>query len=422
MLTIRDLLAFQIGNRAAIERVAATRWSILAGLILIGTAGLARNYDQVSLLHSPGRLAGPFVASLITSFFVFCVIHPVLRLGKQPGAPGFSSQYFSFFGAFALTAPIAWLYALPVERWLNPLGAAQVNVTLLAIVSMWRVILLTRVIQVITTLPFMVCLLVLLGPVSVEVFLAGMAYEILHFDVAGGMGGIVMSRAQVDQFMDGVNGGVLAVAFFSMPVVWTAMLTIALKFRRERRAFPAPISSPAPRAVLVLCGMCLLAWAIIAIAPQRKEYHFSTLSLLLSPGRYPEAFDYLEKVGPDAFPSTRPLPPDPWGRGADFRVPNLLRELDDDRAAWIYETYFGHALVLVQRLVHTRGDFGEYVIVAENLERLPGGPEFLRAHQEDWLRVLAKMNERESRYASEGRPPNRLAPILQRAGIDIPPP
>ena len=53
-------------------------------------------------------------------------------------------------GLFWMTAPIAWLYAIPVERFFGSYSAAVANITLLGVVSLWRVLLMSRVIQVVT--------------------------------------------------------------------------------------------------------------------------------------------------------------------------------------------------------------------------------------------------------------------------------
>src|SRR5690606_14448526 len=43
-----------------------------------------------------------------------------------------------------MTALLAWLYALPVENFLDSADAVRVNLSLLALVSLWRVLLITR--------------------------------------------------------------------------------------------------------------------------------------------------------------------------------------------------------------------------------------------------------------------------------------
>lgn len=47
-----------------------------------------------------------------------------------------------------MTAPLAWLYAIPYERFLSPVDAVYANARTLLLVSAWRVLLMARVMQV----------------------------------------------------------------------------------------------------------------------------------------------------------------------------------------------------------------------------------------------------------------------------------
>src|SRR5207245_4538618 len=64
-------------------------------------------------------------------------------------------QWATFMAAFWMTAPIAWLYAIPVERFLDSYHAAQANIALLSIVSLWRVLLMSRVLAVLFEIHFL---------------------------------------------------------------------------------------------------------------------------------------------------------------------------------------------------------------------------------------------------------------------------
>ena len=48
-----------------------------------------------------------------------------------------------------MTAPLAWLYAIPIERLFSPAGAVRGNLMFLAFVSLWRVLLMSRVVSVV---------------------------------------------------------------------------------------------------------------------------------------------------------------------------------------------------------------------------------------------------------------------------------
>ena len=59
-------------------------------------------------------------------------------------------SYLTFLGLYWMTAPLAWLYGIPYERFLNEVNAAQANVWTLELVSVWRVLLISRVVAVLT--------------------------------------------------------------------------------------------------------------------------------------------------------------------------------------------------------------------------------------------------------------------------------
>jgi hypothetical protein len=58
--------------------------------------------------------------------------------------------YRSFLGLFWMTAPLAWLYAVPYERFLTPGQATSENLATLGVVAAWRVFLMMRVVGVLT--------------------------------------------------------------------------------------------------------------------------------------------------------------------------------------------------------------------------------------------------------------------------------
>ena len=52
-MKIYDPFLFLIGNKAAITRIAGSYWSLLVGLILVISAGVARNYCLLYTSPSP---------------------------------------------------------------------------------------------------------------------------------------------------------------------------------------------------------------------------------------------------------------------------------------------------------------------------------------------------------------------------------
>ena len=147
-MTISTCFQYLLGQRRAILEIAETKSALWLGLLLVVSAGFAREYDGEDLLHEPWHLALPLVASLATSFILFCVLLMASSNNDSPGA-SFLRTYRMFLGLYWMTAPLAWLYALPVERFLSAADATSVNLWLLGIVAVWRVVLMTRVIAVV---------------------------------------------------------------------------------------------------------------------------------------------------------------------------------------------------------------------------------------------------------------------------------
>ena len=93
-------------------------WSILIGVVLVISAGLAREYDGEDLIHEPWHALRPLGASLASGTTLFLVAHvaALVKSGKGEGAPpSFFRAWRTFLGLFWFTAPMAWLYAVPYE-------------------------------------------------------------------------------------------------------------------------------------------------------------------------------------------------------------------------------------------------------------------------------------------------------------------
>ncbi len=411
-----DILLFQIGNRSAIERIVSSRWSILVGVLLVATTPLARNYDQVSLVHHGERLMGPFIAPLFSSFFIFMFAFPLLRLGRSEGAKSFGGQYWTFLGAFLFTAPLAWLYAIPVEQWMDPLAAAKCNVALLSLVSVWRVLLIVRVFQVVTKCGWWQCALVVLTPLSMEVCAAVAITSFLHIDLASSMGGISLESTAVDRYMQSVRENVFKVSGILTFVFWIGVSIVGAKAgaMKSQRGFPVE-TAKVPVVSLGLCGVLIAAWIILTMPVQKEQYRYGKLQNLIATSQYEEAFDFMEELGQDFFEASRPLPPDPWGHEAYWYLPIVMENLDQDRPQWIYDTYYSHILEFMSR-IRWRRHYGISFIrdTLQQMGRLPGGAEFVREHQEVWLYILREeSDERGREYLRE-----ELVPVLEELGID----
>jgi hypothetical protein len=149
-------LRYLIGDRQAILEIAADPRAVWIGLLFVFSAALARDYDGEDLLHEPWHLLIPLAASLAASVVLFALTYGIVQLKRgqlghqgrverffalNPGGLqrkrtqglGFFSAYRSFLGLFWMTAPLAWLYAIPFERFQGPAAALRSNLLILGL-------------------------------------------------------------------------------------------------------------------------------------------------------------------------------------------------------------------------------------------------------------------------------------------------
>ena len=142
-MNIQTVGKFLIGRREAILDICNTRNSIWVGLLFVVSAGFAREYDGEDLLHEPWYLLIPIVASFVSATGLFFVLVVIGLIRKQSGLINFG-LYRKFLSLFWMTAPLAWLYGIPYERFLSEADATRANLWTLAIVAAWRVALIMR--------------------------------------------------------------------------------------------------------------------------------------------------------------------------------------------------------------------------------------------------------------------------------------
>lgn len=115
------------------DRMTENRWAYLAlGLICTWIAGIGRYWDN------PRANWAQFLG-LGSVAYVFCLAL-VIWLLAMPLRPQ-KWSYVNVLVFITMTSPLAWLYAVPVERFMTPRDATLTNGWFLAIVALWRVLL-----------------------------------------------------------------------------------------------------------------------------------------------------------------------------------------------------------------------------------------------------------------------------------------
>ncbi|WP_010588423.1 hypothetical protein [Schlesneria paludicola] len=256
--SLSTVVAYLFGSRAAILNLASNRGTIWLSLLLVISAGFAREYDGEDLLHQPAHLFLPLIASLATSMLLFSLIY-LLSLRRQAGTGNFLGAYLIFLGLYWMTAPLAWLYAIPFERFMNAADAVSMNLNLLGLVSIWRVLLITRVIAVIFNARLETFFPVMLFADTVALFLT----SLVPVPLMATMGGIRLTESESiisNRTMEVVILGMLSypvwllgtcVVFSLSTPVWTWMVTDRQSIDRIRRS------------VWVVATLMILGWIVV---------------------------------------------------------------------------------------------------------------------------------------------------------------
>ncbi len=146
-ITLKTIAQYFVGSRTAILSLAENTRTVWLGFLFVISAGFAREYDGEDLWSEPWHLLLPLLASLVTSLVLFLLVY-LHSLRRHASVKNVFAGYRTFLGLYWMTAPLAWLYAIPVERLLSAANSAGVNFWLLGIVAFWRVALIIRVITV----------------------------------------------------------------------------------------------------------------------------------------------------------------------------------------------------------------------------------------------------------------------------------
>jgi len=215
-MSLFDCVKFLFGDRGAIERVAACRSTIWVGLVFVLMASLAREYDQEDLVHEPWLLLLSPLASLAVASLLFAFVRGIGG-GDQQTMP-IAAAWRRFVGLFWMTGPLAWVYAIPYEQFLEAQDAVAANLWSLGLVATWRVVLIIRVIAVLHGVDFTRAG----GPVMlIADVIALVLIQFLPFPIIVVMGGAQDPELET---VRGVACSVLGIGVLSLPVwLWTTV-------------------------------------------------------------------------------------------------------------------------------------------------------------------------------------------------------
>jgi hypothetical protein len=416
-VTLSTILRFQFGEASAIEAVAKNRAALLTGIVLVLLTAVARNYDQAFVMETPFWVVGSLLFSFFSGSFLFLVLYMGFIRRHFPAGesrPPASRQWLCFMGLFWMTAPVAWLYAIPVERFFDSYRAAQANLALLGVVALWRVLLMARIISVLQGLRFIRSLGWVLIPASIEVLLVVFFGTLFSPSfgrrVMSSMSGM-RNAPEENLLMSGLDVALKgAVAILILTIVVLALR----RFQGTVRSFPAMRQSRMP--VLGLAGLTIV-WVLIAIPAQIEQQRFLTHARLIERGAYRESIDYLARYSPHDFPPSRRLEPNAYEYRVYRHLPEIMNVLEAADPEWIRNLHLEQMEILFSH--HWFGEMTtEFLSMFLALERLPEPETWIERNREHLSKLKPLVSVYDRSEPEDFTPERELLDVLMRLGAD----
>ena len=408
-VSLATLCRFLLGQRNAIQQIAESRSALWLGLLFVISAGFAREYDGEDLLHEPWHLLLPLVASVGSSLALYCLVYVVSRCRGVVGP--FWMGYRRLLTLYWMTAPFAWLYAIPFERLTTAPIAIEANLWLLGLVALWRVLLMTRVVSVLYQCHWFASLLVVML-FSDVVALTAIAWT--PRPVVGMMGGI--RHTESEQVILNVTCGIQVLGVLSMPVWLIGVICVVLlRFNKWTPSWQAiEFDSQRNRTVTIflwlIAAIAIVMWVPILPLTQFEQRNRRIVTDDMQEGRIDQALRFMSERTPKDFPPHWNPPP---RLGYAEEEPPYFQVLDAvlraDANDWVRQVY-------VDKLIFHANSMRHPVQVAEledeqlrryvNLLReIPEGPTIAKSHRHQVFQFL-----REPKPDDIAPPPPELSP------------
>lgn len=335
LLTPLTIANFLLGRQHAIMQVAETPAALWIGGLFVLSAGLAREYDGEDLVAEPWHLAIPFIASLGTSLLMFACVYTTLRMHGN-ARTGFWRLYSRFLATYWMTAPLAWLYAIPVERWLDAAESVRWNLMFLAVVSLWRVVLMIRVVTVLFGATVQAAAALVL---AIAATVSGVAAYALPMPVISIMGGVRLSESE-----NLIQLVMFSLRLFTPPaaiILWLFALGYSRKPDRPWYAWaPAGALGRVHPALWCLAALSVLAWIPLAQEPQREQRLRRNVELQFAEGQIEAAVQLMSAHSPSDFPPHWDAPPRAaYGQRKPLVTDVLLAARRNDATDWVSALY-----------------------------------------------------------------------------------
>lgn len=398
------LCRFLFGSRDAIRKVAETRSAVWLGLLFVISAGFAREYDGEDLWHEPWHLGIPLAASLATSFLLFLLVCFAGGLSRWRVGT-FATEYGRFLGLYWMTAPLAWLYAIPVERWMSAAEATQANLSLLGLVALWRVVLMIRIITVVYSTRWYTALFVVMFFADTVMLTLLFLTPLPVFEI---MGGVRLSASEQIILSASLTARVLGAITWPLWFIATAVILgsrglqpYKLNEQFEKRAVGL--------STWLLGTLALLVWIPILTRTQPEQQLRYVVERDLHSGQIERALDIMSEHERSDFPTHWDPPPRVgYGETSPPILDVLETVVERDVAVWVrkiyqqkFEDYLGDghfAYFFWQDM-----DNDEFERHLNLLEQLPVSPELLEDHAGPLRDQVSKDSERTEQQKSRLR-------------------
>jgi hypothetical protein len=380
---VLTLLGFLVGDRQSILAIARSRSALWIGFIFVLSAGFAREYDDEDLLAEPWHLLLPLGASLASSLLLWLLVWS--ERDRERRVP-FWAGYRSFLGLFWMMAPLAWLYAIPYERFLDAEGAITANLWTLATVAAWRVTLTVRILCVCGRVPVFPAVGVVMAFSSLLAFVAVLVYLASGRSAIGIMGGL--REPFPGSRPAGAEEWILPIGQLAFLSVLPWML-VAL---RNPQPFEWPLSTHRhipSRGLLALLAASLLVWVPILPYTQAEQRLRSRFTYELWLGRYEKAAAILNDHPREAFPPHWTPPPFPvCGRYVSSE--QIIGMLEQPLPGWAFDLYLQRLGWMIDN--QGLGWVRDHDRLADLVLRLPGGMDLIKEHpgEDGWNFVEEK--------------------------------
>ena len=391
-------LLYLLGNRKAIESFISNKNTLKLAFFLLLTASFAREYDQLYFQEAGFFFfLNSLLPSLLLSFFLFVFIYRShLKKANKSELPevsriGFFSQYSIFLGLFWMTAPVAWIYAIPVEQYFSPVEATSLNLYFLGMVSIWRVLLCTRIVSVWLNIRFGSAFFCILFPASIATFVGSFFVGMTMLDA---MGGTALSPER--ELMQGALFTIMSGAFFTVIVSFFGFIVVANQQVGNESHAPKQADQKIPLPYFFMLFI-VLACIVIAI-PAQKKFKKSWTALRLCA----EAFDtiyerepseeklmqqsrkiiqHLSQFEPSDFPKGYSIPPDPYSYEGRNLLPFIILAMEGSEKQWVQQLYMQYFSIVLHHLYSITFDelFNPQRLpeVFRKIAQFSGGKEFL---------------------------------------------